>query len=93
MWVPRPARVLNVIHHPGRVWLKTYFTDKKGIHVRIVDCEHGEWDGSKTILSFYPNDGWQGHLWNDPNRYTLTKRQAQAMFDGMFDWLIDWWRQ
>ena len=87
----RPPRILNVIHHPGRVWMRTYATDK-ALHVRVTDCEHGEWDGSKTVLAFYPKDGhWQGHIWNDPARITLNPRQAQAMFDGMFDWLIDWW--
>ena len=81
------------MHHPGRIWLKTFVTNK-GIHIRITDCEYGEWDGSRTVLSFYPQERkWEGHLFNDPNRYTLTQRQAQAMFDGLFDWLIDWWRK
>lgn len=79
------------MHHPGRIWMKSYVTDK-AIHIRITDCEFGEWDGAKTHLFFYPSDSkWGGHLYNDPVRYPLTPRQAQAMFDGLFDWLIDWW--
>ncbi|MGI0012501.1 MAG: hypothetical protein ACREBU_03520 [Nitrososphaera sp.] len=77
-------------NHPEIVWFRSWATEK-AIHVRVIDCEMSYDEGYITHLVYHLKEMmWSGTLRYMEATFILNSRQAAAMFEGMFDWLIDW---
>src|SRR5689334_9687835 len=88
---PLQRRLDIMSSHPGRIWLRSWTTDRT-IHFKITDCENTVAHcGQIAHLCYFINENkWGGTLRNyNTESFILTSRQAFAMFEGYFDWMYD----